>query len=355
MLKRLGPFVLALVFYFTACEKPVPNPEDPSIPKKWKVTTVAGEGSASFINGPALTATFHFPEDIAFDRDDNFYITDVLNKVIRRLNAGQVTSFAGNGEFDIVNGQGTAAKFKSPFSITVDAAGNIYSSDDNDPRIRKITPAGDVTTYAGTATSGFADGKADEAQFRAGSYIAADAAGNIFVSDGLNNRIRKMGTNGQVITVAGSDPGGFSEGNGAAAKFSFPGGITIDKQNNLYIADRGNFRIRKITPAGNVSTLAGSGKQGTRDGNPGEAEFTLDMRDLVVDVDGNLYLSDLNRIRKITPQGVVSTIAGSDGGFVDGDGPSAKFDFPNGMTINKRGDIFIADLVNNRIRKLSLE
>lgn len=355
MRKNLTLIALSLLGIAIGCQKPTVNPENPSIPKKWKVTTIAGEGTASFVNGPALSATFHFPEDIAFDKNDNFYITDVLNKVIRRLNAGQVSTFAGTGDFDIVNGNSTAAKFKSPYSVTVDGNGNVYSSDDNDPRIRKITPSGEVTTYAGTAISGFADGKADEAQFRAGSYIATDASGNVFVSDGVNNRIRRISTTGQVNTFAGSGTSGFNEGSGSIAQFSFPGGITVDRQGNIYVADRGNFRIRKITSGGIVSTLAGSGTQGTKDGSPAEAQFTLDMRDLVIDVDGNLYLSDLDRIRKITPQGVVSTIAGSTAGFEDGDGSSAKFNFPNGMTINGRGDIFIADLANNRIRKLTFE
>jgi hypothetical protein len=355
MLKNLTPFVLALVFAFTACEKPDPKPDKPTSQKKWKVTTVAGNGTLSYVNGPALTATFQFPEDVAIDKNGNIYITDIGNSAIRKLANGQVTTFAGSGDFDIVNGNGFAAAFRSPYSITADPNGNLYSSDDNDTRIRKITPTADVTTYAGTAISGFADGKAEEAQFRFGSYLVTDAAGNVFVSDGGNNCIRKISINGQVSTFAGSPTGGFSEGNGNAAKFSFPGGITIDKQGNLYVMDRGNFRIRKITPSGTVSTVTGSGKQGTKDGNPGEAEFTQDARDLVVDKDGNLYLSDFDRLRKITPQGVVSTIAGSTAGFEDGEGSTAKFNFPNGMTIDPHGNIFIADLVNNRIRKLSFE
>jgi hypothetical protein len=355
MLKNLTPLALALLFAFSACKKPVPNPDKPETPKKWVVTTVAGNGTASYVNGPALTATFGFPEDVAIDKDGNLFITDIANAVIRKLANGQVTTFAGSSDFNIVNGNGFAAAFRSPYSITADPNGNLYSTDDNDTRIRKMTPTADVTTYAGTSISGFADGKADEAQFRYGGYLVADGAGNVFVSDGGNNCIRKISANGQVSTFAGSTTGGFNDGTGSAAQFSIPAGITIDKQGNLYVADRGNFRIRKITPGGTVSTVTGSGKQGTKDGNASEAEFTLDVRDLVVDNDGNLYLSDVNRIRKITPQGVVSTIAGSDGGFADGDGLSAKFDFPNGMTIDKEGNIYIADLVNNRIRKLSPE
>lgn len=354
MRKILPLIILAILCFTNGCQKHAVNPENPSVPKKWKVTTVAGSGTASFINGPASGAAFRFPEDVVVANDGSIIITDVLNGVLRRFTTGEVSTFAGSGDFGIVNGGATQAKFRSPYSLAIDGNGNIYSSDDNDPRIRKITPGGEVSTFAGTEVSGFAEGDASTAQFRAGSYLVTNAAGDLIVSDGINNRIRKV-SGGQVSTIAGSGTVGFKEGNGTEAEFSFPGGIAIDRQGNIYIADRGNHRIRKITPAGSVSTLAGSGTQGYKDGNPNEAQFTLDMRDLVVDPDGNLYLSDLDRIRKITPQGVVSTIAGSDAGFAEGDGADAKFNYPNGMSINSRGDIFIADLNNNRIRKLSLE
>jgi sugar lactone lactonase YvrE len=354
MRKTLALIALAILCFTNGCQKPTVNPENPSVPKKWKVTTVAGSGTASLINGPASGAAFRFPEDVVVANDGNIVITDVLNGVLRRFAAGEVSTFAGSGDFGIVNGGATQARFRSPYSLAIDGNGNIYSSDDNDPRIRKITPNGEVSTFAGTDVSGFAEGNAANAQFRAGSYLVTNAAGDLIVSDGINNRIRKI-SGGQVSTVAGTGTGGFKEGNGTEAEFNFPGGIAIDRQGNIYVADRGNHRIRKISADGIVSTLAGSGTQGNKDGNPNEAQFTLDMRDLVVDQDGNLYLSDLDRIRKITPQGVVSTIAGSDAGFAEGEGTEAKFNYPNGMSINSRGDIFIADLNNNRIRKLSLE
>ena len=170
-----------------------------------------------------------------------------------------------------------------------------------------------------------------------------------------NNRIRKISATGRVNTIAGSNIAGFINGNGAAAQFSFPGGIAIDGQENLYVVDRGNFRIRKITPAGDVSTFAGSGTQGNADGNADVAQFNHDMHDIVIDKQGNLYIADNNRIRRVTPQGIVSTIAGSTFGFKDGDGDSAKFNFPNGLAIDAAGNIYVADLNNNRIRKISFE
>ncbi|MEO5564935.1 MAG: hypothetical protein ABIR18_15920, partial [Chitinophagaceae bacterium] len=219
----------------------------------------------------------------------------------------------------------------------------------------KITETGEVSTYAGTAINGFTNGNADAAQFHPGNYIASDAQGNVFVSDSRNNCIRKVSAAGQVTTIAGNSMFGFNNGAPETAQFAAPGGITMDKQGNLFVVDRGNFRIRKVTAAGFVSTVAGSGIQGDKDGNAAEAQFTGDLRDIVVDGKGNLYVSDFNRIRKITPQGVVSTIAGSTEGFLDGDGPLAQFNFPNGLSIDAQGNIYVADLSNNRIRKISFE
>jgi sugar lactone lactonase YvrE len=200
-----------------------------------------------------------------------------------------------------------------------------------------------VTTYGGTATPGFKDGSAGIAQFNPGNSIVADAQGNLYVADAGNNRIRKISSNGQVTTIAGPAP------------FASPGGIAIDKQGNLYVADRGNFNIRKITAAGNVSLFAGSGVSGHKDGNAGEAQFSENLRDIAIDEQGNLYLSDGDMIRKITQQGIVSTIAGSSPGFSDGEGTLATFNFPNGLGIDAQGNIYVADLNNNRIRKISFE
>lgn len=357
-------YLLFLLFTFIviiSCRKgnienrPVNPPPPAPIEKKWLVTTVAGDGTASLVNGPSLSATFHFPEDIVVAANGNVYVNDVFNHVIRKIAAGQVSTLAGGIGSDIINGNGASAGFKSPYSVTIDANGNLYTTDDADPRVRKISPAGEVSTYAGIETPGYVDGSKDVAQFKSGNYIIADALGNLYVSDAGNNRIRKISVEGQVTTIAGTGMPGYNDGRGATAQFNFPGGITIDKQGNLYIVDRGNFRIRKITPAGEVSTFAGSGMQGDKDGSAGEAQFNLDTRDIVVDEAGSLYLSDRDRIRKINAEGIVSSIAGSTSGFRDGDGTSAKFNFPNGLGIDTQGKIYVADLNNNRIRKLSFE
>jgi NHL repeat len=362
MKKYLMPLVAAILIAGIGCKKynqdykpPIQPPTEPPTGKKWVVRTVAGNGTASFVNGSALSATFHFPGDISVDNDGIIYVTDVLNFCIRKIANGGVSNFAGGSGAGIINDIGPSAQFKNPYSVALDANGNLYTSDEDDPRIRKTSPAREVSVYAGIETPGFADGNANTARFGFGNYIVADAEGNVYVSDAMNNRIRKISVTGQVNTIAGSDTADFRDGNGAAAQFSFPGGIAIDRQGNLYVADRGNFRIRKITPAGDVSTFAGSGIPGNAEGNWDAAQFSHDMHDIVIDGQGNLYIADIDRIRKVTPQGVVSTIAGSTFGFRDGDGDYAKFNFPNGLAIDTQGNIYVADLNNNRIRKISFE
>jgi serine/threonine-protein kinase len=319
--------------------------------KKWTVTTIAGEGSPSFADGPALSAKFHFPEDVTVTNDGTIYVTDAGNSRIRKIAAGEVSNFAGSN-LGFVNGNGPAAQFKYPFSITADANGNIYSSDARDSRVRKLTVAANVSTYAGTDEEGFKDGAIAIARFGEEIRVVSDAEGNIYIADSQNNRIRKISVSGTVSTIAGSDTAGFKDGSGEKAQFDFPDGIAIDKQGNLYVADGGNYRIRKITPNGQVSTFAGRSEFGFADGDVNTARFDYPT-DMVIDNDGNLYVIDVSRIRKISPQGFVFTIAGSLDGYIDGDGTVAQFQTPDGLGIDKEGNIYIADTNNNRIRKIS--
>lgn len=325
-----------------ANQVPPPQATNPPSQKKWIVSTIAGRGDGSFVNGPSLSAGFHSPSDIALF-NGVLYVTDVLNFCVRKVAGGRVTTVAGGTGFDIVDGPGVMAEFRFPYSITVDGNGTLYSTDDGDPRVRRINAENEVSTYAGTAVPGYMNGRKDTARFNSGGYIVSDIGGNLYLSDGTNNRIRKVSTSGQVTTIAPD------------YVFSFPGGIAIDRNNNLFVANRGAYTILEITAAGAVSILAGNGIRGYKDGGTGEAEFTGDMRDLVIDSQGNLYLSDDNRIRKITRQGVVSTVAGSNAGFNDGDSATARFNYPNGMAVDDQDNIYVADLNNNRIRKISLQ
>ncbi|MGE5108786.1 MAG: hypothetical protein ACM3H8_14680 [Sphingobacteriales bacterium] len=345
MSKHFIAFILITLAAGSSCKK-YNHGDGPVIPpptgKRWVITTVAGEGSPIFNDGPALLAKFRAPQDVAVTPDGTIYVADALNHRIRKIAGGQVTTFAGFYKQDTTSGIGTAAGFATPIQIVPDINGNLYTLDVNDFRVRKITPAALVTVVAGSGIRGFADGRADTTKFGESFGIVTDNEGNIYVSDWENKRIRKISTNAEVITVAGPLQFG-------------PGGIVIDKQGNLYVVDQGSFQIRKISQAGEVATFAGTGTPGDKDGNANEAQFSFNMRDIVVDDQGNLYITDDNRIRKITPQGIVSTIAGSTYGYHDGDGVSAKFASPNGLGIDTHGNLYVADINNNRIRKISFE
>ena len=327
----------------------------PPVEKKAVVTTIAGEGSDAFENGPVMLAKFHTPIDVAVAPDGTIYVTDYNDRRIRKIAGGEVSTLAGNGSFGVVNGDGNTAQFVDPFRIAVDAAGNCYSIDQADSRIRKITPSGVVTTYAGMDSSAFLDGPAETAQFRANmGGIACDAAGNIYVGDALNGRIRQVSVAGQVSTAAGDGNTGYTNGDRGTAQFWFPSSVVCDRQGNVYIVDPGNLRIRKLSTDGIVSTLTGSGISGTADGEADVAQFNS-MGDMVVDSQGNIYIIDGDRIRKVTPQGKMSTIAGSTTGYADGDGATAKFNYPGGLGIDAQDNIYVADANNNRIRKISFQ
>ena len=310
--------------------------------KKAIVSTIAGDGTAGFLDGPAFNAKFKSPLDVAVLRNGTIYVADGFNSCIRKIHNGMVTTFAGNGNANITNGNGSKARFKIPSRLTLDDIGNLYTLDAADPRIRKITGEAEVSTYAGTNVFGFKDGETIVAQFGQSFGIAGDEHGNIYVADSQNDCIRKISFDGQTITIAG-DP---------ARQFRFVTGIAINKQGNLFVSDV--CRIRKITPAGIISTFAGSYQKGHADGSGAGAKFSQ-IEGLVMDAQENIYVTDENRIRKITRFGIVSTIAGSTAGYKDGNGVSAKFDGPQGLAVGKDGNIYVADFNNKRIRKICFE
>jgi len=321
--------------------------------EKWVVTTIAGSGSPSFADGSTLLSSFHFPEDIIVTTDGTIYVADAGNSRVRKISGGETSTFAGSN-FGIVNGIGQSAEFEYPFSMGLDENGNIYASDIRDAHIRKLSSAAEVSTYAGTDEEGFKDGNAAIAEFGGEKRVVADREGNLYIADAQNNRIRKISVSGDVSTIAGSGEPGFKDGVGGQAQFNFPDGITIDKQGNLFVSDASNYRIREITPGGQVSTIAGSSGFGTTDGDRSVARFNFPA-DLVIDNNGNLFVIDINRIRKISPEGNVSTIAGSMEGYADGNGATALFNTPDGLGIDADGNIYVADTNNNRIRKISRE
>jgi sugar lactone lactonase YvrE len=323
-------------------------------------TTLAGNGSTGTVDGIGTAATFNGPLGIAVDASGNLYVADVGGQKIRKVTAnGVVSSLAGSGTRGFADGTGTAAFFNDPTGVAVDASGNVYIADRGSHRIRKIIPlpngTGVVSTLAGSGTSGFVDNTGTAAYFNTPSGVAVDASGNVYVSDRFNHAIRKITPAGVVSTLAGNGTAGYADGTGAAALFNNPYGMAIDASGNLYVADLVSHRIRKITPAGVVSTLAGSGSPGAVDGIGTAASFDQPIG-VAVDVFGNVYVSEVinTKIRKITSAGVVSTLAGNGPipGFADGIGAAASFNRPAGLTVDISGNVYVGDTNNERIRKI---
>ncbi|MNK93340.1 Serine/threonine-protein kinase PknD [compost metagenome] len=236
----------------------------------------------------------------------------------------------------------------------MDGDGNVYVADTKNNSIRKITSAGIVSTLAGSGTAGYADGPGLAALFDYPTGLALDGNRNLYVTDTFNHRIRKITPAGVVTTLAGSGVAGRADGPGSAASFHGHLGLAFDGSGNLYVVDRDNHSIRKITSAGVVSTLAGSETPGSTNGTGSAASFHFPF-DITADGDGNAYIADPrnNMIRKMTPAGVVTTLAGNAAsGRADGIGAAASFAEPAGITIDGNGILYVADHRNNLIRKL---
>ncbi len=316
------------------------------------VSTFAG---TTISEGIGSSARFNNPYGVCSDSSGNIYVADTHNNRIRKITpSGVVSTFAGSGSGvpGFVDGIATFAQFNSPCGLCSDSFGNIYVADTGNHRIRKITPSGVVSTFAGSGAWGYSDGDSTTSQFYYPFGVCSDFLGNIYVADTGNQRIRKITPSGVVSTFAGSGILGYADGNGISANFFSPKGICSDSSGNIYLAEFFNKRIRKITSLGVVSTLAGSGVQGFADGAGSNAQFT-EPHGIAVDPSGVIYVVDVDRIRKITPSGVVSTLAGSGiGSYVDGYGTAAQFFSPFGICSNSSGEIFVADSGNNRIRKI---
>jgi sugar lactone lactonase YvrE len=321
------------------------------------VSTLAGSGQSGFADGNSTSAKFNNPLTTALDASGNIYVADALNQRIRKINAqGDVSTFAGSGTVGLVNGLTTSARFAYPWGICTDPSGNFYVPERDNNCIRKISSDGSVTIFAGS-TRGYADGPAGSAKFSFPSGVASDAQGNIYVTEKLNQRVRKITPSGDVSTIAGDGTPGYADGPANTAKFYNPSGICLDGQGNIYVADQYNQRIRKISSSGEVSTYAGSGIQGYVDGKSDTAKFNY-PRGICSDSKGNIYVAEEENqvIRKITPSGVVTTVAGKGTlGYADGKGSEALFLNPTGVTADNLGNLYVVENLGQRIRKISIQ
>jgi serine/threonine-protein kinase len=342
---------------------PAAVPTDTPKPAGARVITLAG-GGQGYAEGSGAAAKFRTPLDVAVDAKGNVYVADSANSRVRLITPdGAVSTYAGSGKVGYADGPAATALFSTPTGIAIDKSGNVYIADSvtADPhplRVRVVTPAGVVSTLAGGSEAGYTDGPGDKAFFRTPANLAVDVAGNVYVADTNNHRIRLIHPGGTVGTLAGQlKPGmvsGYADGPAAEAKFNSPRSVAVDGAGNVYVVDTGNQRIRAISPAGQVTTLAGGSQPGYKDGQGSEARFSYPS-DLAVDAAGNLYVADTANhcIRKITPDGTVTTLAGTGtAGYADGPLAEAQFRAPEGIAVDGAGNVYVADTGNQRIREI---
>jgi hypothetical protein len=337
---------LSTCFFVTillaGCLKPLqPLPGNPALPQdtvitpvsKDSVSTFAGNGQAMEADGIGTAAGFNQPYGIASDAAGNIYVVDQPANVVRKITpAGVVTTIIGSGGFGEANGAALQATFSYPSGIAIDAAGNIYLADEEGMNItRKITPDGTVSTLC--ASAALSGGSTN------GLYgIAVDAKGNVYQSDMYNNQVRKITPDGTGSIFAGSGTAGAADGTGTSATLNYPNGLVCDAAGNVFVADWGNRCIRKITPAGVVTTVA---------------PVNTHPVGITINAAGYLFMSDGVTIDKISPAGKVTLVTGTGAnGFVNGPLNQASFYGGFGIALDPSGNLFVADANNNVIRKV---
>jgi sugar lactone lactonase YvrE/pimeloyl-ACP methyl ester carboxylesterase len=339
------------------------NPPPAELPTG-SITTVAGGGTNGLGDGgPATSAQLYAPEGVALDTDGNLYIADFSDSRIRKVTMSRVINTVagvGGGGFFNDGGLATSAGLNNPLGVAVDTIGNIFIADVNNNRIRKVTPSGVISTVAGTGVSGFSGdgGQATSARLAVPLAVAVDTDGNLYIADHINHRIRKVTAGGLISTIAGNGTAGFSGDGGPAtsAGLKSPSGVTVDTAGNIFIADTSNNRIRKVA-GGLISTIAGNGTAGfSGDGGPATSAGLKSPSGVTVDTAGNIFIADTsnNRIRKVAG-GLISTIAGNGTAGFSGDGgpaTSAELNNPWGIAFDIVGNLYIADGSNFRVRKV---
>ncbi|MBC7545113.1 MAG: hypothetical protein H7338_20495 [Candidatus Sericytochromatia bacterium] len=327
-----------------------PSGETVTLAPRYIVSTYAGSLQGS-VDGSREQSQFNYPSGLAFDPDGNLIVAEQGSTRLRRITAaGQVTTLVGGTE-GFLDGPLAIARFSHPINLAIDRLGLIYVADAfGSHRIRRVNLASGVTTVVG-GTQGFADGAAPQVHMNNPTALAVNADGSIYVADAGNNRIRVLFPDGRMTTLAGGNKG-FADGNGAAAQFDNPTGIALDTDGTVLVADTGNHRIRRVLPTGTVTTVSGS-VAGHADGAALSAKFNGPVG-LTVDRKRNVLITDSSNhmVRALTPSGQVITLAGSRDGFAEGVGAAAQFSSPLGVVADANGNIYVADLANQRIRRL---
>ena len=339
------------------------------------ITTVAGGGSSGLgDDGSATSAQLVGPYGVAVDGSGNLFIADGQDRIRKVSTSGIITTVAGNGNCCFWGDGGPAINAAmSAWGVAVDGAGDIFIADFGNQRVREVASSGIITTVAGggaLAGASADDGPAASAALSYPAAVAVDGAGSLFIADAGNHLVRKVSARGIITTVAGNGAQGFSGDGGPATSAALSlcadlcGGLAVDSDGALFIADYGNNRIRKVSPDGIITTVAGSGSPSPNtdhysgDGGPATNALLYRPTGVAVDSAGNIFVVDAgnNRIRKVSVNGIISTVAGNGTlGFSGDGGPAtmAEMDFPRGVAVDSVGALFIADTNNYRIRMVS--
>lgn len=306
-----------------------------------QVSTFAGTGVSGSSDGAGSSAMFDHPAGIAADSAGFIYVTE--------YRGGRVRKIAPDGTVATV-----ATGLANPLGMAW-VNGDLYVAVASQHKIIKIAPNGSISDFAGAGVAGDADGAGATATFNQPFGLASGPLGDLYVTDFIGSRIRKIAPDGTVSTLAGSGVRGFADGSAGSAQFAYPYGIAVDRDGNVYVGDDGNRRVRKISPAGAVSTLAGTGASGSVDGDQASATFRS-TAGLAVAADGSVLVSENlgHRIRKITPAGTVSTVAGTGTrGMNDGDAATASFNDPKGAVLGSDGALYVVEEAGQKVRKIS--
>ncbi|MBM4343907.1 MAG: SMP-30/gluconolactonase/LRE family protein [Deltaproteobacteria bacterium] len=316
------------------------------------VVTVAGSGSAAYQDGAAGSAAFHYPLGVEIAANGVAFVADTSNHRIRAIAAdGSVSTLAGSGNPGFAEGKGVQAWFSAPADLALGPTNTLYVVDRDNHAVRLVAADGTVTSLAGNGSAGYIDDTGAKARFNTPYSIAVTPAGVAYLADYGNHRIRKITPQGKVTTLAGST-NGYADGTGNKAQFSLPIGVGLDSQGNVYVGDYNNHRIRKVTPEGVVTTVAGSGIAGLLDGDLANARFQYPWG-IAVGQDGAVYVADRynHRVRKIAGGQVTSWAGSGTAGWLDGAAPQARFHYPDNVALDGQGWLWVADAHNHRIRK----
>ncbi len=361
-------FSLSLTLSFlTACTSPtVPEQIDPDLLQlnadtpvvvQTKVSTLAGSGSFGYAEGSGQEAQFYHPSSIVQKPDGSFLLLDRFNHRIREISAdGSTSTFWGNGLRGNKEGGPEEGRFNQAISIYLHSSGDLLIADAQNHTIRRLNNEGILSTFLGQGVDGYEEGQGTAAAFAWPSDMVEDNEGNLYITDRFNHAIRKVTPEGSVTTLAGNGEAGSDNGQGKDASFNEPMGLTLGPDNHLYVADSQNHLIRKVSLEGVVTTHAGSGQEGSRDDDKNRAEFR-GPSSVAFDAEDRLLIVDRfnHRIRRIETDGKVRSVAGNgQPENKDGQGTEAAFSYPFDLLLDKAGHAFVADYGNHAIRKIKL-